>query len=431
MSNQFSNDGGRPTAWTRSQAAGLERADRTVAPIIYPAPSDPFDGWHIWDTWPVRTRDGTIAEIDGNRIIVSLTTEDSLLPGKRHDLAELHYFYSRDGRRWTHGGPVFDDGAYGSRQWAGSALYDDGDLNVFYTASGSRGESELTYTQRIAGAEGGHVTASPDGEGITIVGDWRHEVLLEPDGTFYEREDQSRGMIYTFRDPWFFEDPETGETILLFEANTPVQAGSDRCGGDSVQQEFNGSVGMAVSASGDPMDWELRAPLVDAVCVNQELERPHVAYRNGSYYLFVSSHKHTFAPGIEGFDGLYGFVADDLAGPYRPINGHGLVATNPANAPFQAYSWIAYLHREELLVASFFNYYDYVGESLDGIAALPETEQLRRFGGTLAPTLRIQLDGDRTRILGTLDHGHLPFPSEPLPEPRSSWTGQSGAPDVY
>ncbi|MDR5672965.1 glycoside hydrolase family 68 protein [Halalkaliarchaeum sp. AArc-GB] len=431
MTNQFSHGGGRPSAWCRSQAAGLERVDRTLAPIIYPAPSDPFDGWHIWDTWPVRNRDGTIADIDGYRVIVSLTTADTLLPGKRHDVAELHYFYSSDGRRWTHGGPVFDGGAFGSRQWAGSTLYDDGDLYVFYTATGSRGESELTYTQRIAGAVGGRVTVVPDGDEVTIDGDWRHEVLLEPDGTFYEREDQSRGMIYTFRDPWFFEDPETGETTLLFEANTPVPPESGRCGGDPVQQEFNGSVGMAISESGDPMDWELREPLVDAVCVNQELERPHVAYRNGSYYLFVSSHKHTFAPGIEGFDGLYGFVGDDLRGPYCPLNGHGLVATNPANAPFQAYSWIAYLHREELLVASFFNYYDYVGESLDGIAELPESEQLRRFGGTLAPTLRIQLDGDRTRILGTLDHGHLPLPSESLPELRSFEGRTSRFVDAY
>ncbi|TKX82775.1 glycoside hydrolase family 68 protein, partial [Halorubrum sp. SS5] len=84
----------------------------------------------------------------------------------------------------------------------------------------------------------------------------------EPDGRWYESEDQSRGMIYTFRDPWFFEDPETGETNLLFEANTPVSTDSDRCDGDEARQEFNGSVGVATSHSGDPLEWELEPPLL-------------------------------------------------------------------------------------------------------------------------------------------------------------------------
>lgn len=135
----------------------------------------------------------------------------------------------------------------------------------------------------------------------------------------------------------------------------------------------------------------------------------------GRYYLFVSSHTHTFAPGLAGFDGLYGFVADSLYGEYRPLNDTGLVVTNPANAPFQSYSWLAFSHRDELLVSSFFNYYDYDRPSIDDVALLPETEQMRRFGGTLAPTLRLTVDGDRTQVQGKLGHGHLPLGSEGLP----------------
>jgi levansucrase len=137
--------------------------------------------------------------------------------------------------------------------------------------------------------------------------------------------------------------------------------------------------------------------------------------RDGSYYLFVSSHEHTFAPGLEGYDALYGFVAESLRGEYKPLNGSGLVATNPASAPFQTYSWLAYPHDEEILVSSFFNYYDLRGLSLDDVAGLPHVEQQRRFGGTLAPTLRIELDGAETRILGALEHGHLPLKREALP----------------
>jgi len=402
------------SAWARTHADGLRRADKTTAPIIYP-PTEPIDrDLHLWDTWLLRTRDGSIAEIDGYRVIFALTAPSHLLPGKRHDVATIRYFYSRDGREWTTGGEVFaGSDPLGSRQWAGSAMYDTDSetLYAYYTAAGHRDEAELSYSQRLAVGAGG--TVETDEEGFEISGPWEHRVLLEADGEQYETAAQSRGMIYTFRDPWFFED-ETG-TYLLFEANTPVPPESTACGGDADQQAFNGAIGIATSPTGDPTAFERCPPILTAVCVNQELERPHLVVRDDRVYLFVSSHQHTFAPGIDGFDALYGFVSDSVFGPYEPLNGTGLVATNPANAPFQAYSWLVYDHGDELLVNSFFNYYDFDRPTLDDVAALPESEQQRRFGGTPAPTLRLGLSDTETRILGSLDHGHLPLPREPLP----------------
>jgi len=76
---------------------------------------------------------------------------------------------------------------------------------------------------------------------------------------------------------------------------------------------------------------------------------------------------------------------------------------------------MAFAHDEEVLVQSFLNYYDFAGDSLDAIADLPEAEQRERFGGTLAPTLRLALDGDSTRLRGTLDAWRIPTPDEPLP----------------
>jgi len=408
--------GGDWPQWTREQAAGVRRSPDNVTPVIEPPEVDPASEVHVWDTWLLRDRYGRLATVDGWRVLFSLTAPAGMLPGKRHDVAEIRYFYSADGREWHNGGVVFREGALGQRQWAGSALYRDGDIYLFYTAAGDENAAELTYSQRIVAGHGGRIEASP--HGVTIEGPWRHEVLLEPDGEWYETEEQSRGMIYTFRDPWFFTDPATGETTLLFEGNVPVPEGSDACGGDPSQQEFNGCVGIATSPSGDPLEWELQPPLVDSVCVNQELERPHIVVRDGRYYLFVSSHMHTFAPGLTGYDALYGFVADSLRGDYRPLNGSGLVVTNPANAPFQAYSWMAFPHREEVLVQSFFNYYDFAGGSLDEIADLPAFEQRRRFGGTLGPTVRLGVEGDRTRVRGTLAHWHIPTPDEALPTPE-------------
>jgi len=119
-------------------------------------------------------------------------------------------------------------------------------------------------------------------------------------------------MIYTFRDPWFYEDPETKRTHLLFEANTPLSP-ADREAIPPDRRPFNGSVGVAVSDSGDPLEWELRSPLLTAPGVNQELERPHVVRQDGRYYLFVSSHMHTFAPGLAGFDApQFGHLESEL-----------------------------------------------------------------------------------------------------------------------
>lgn len=398
--------------WTRDHASRLRRTPDTTAPIIYPPERQVSDEYHLWDTWFLRENDGSLAEVDGYRVAFSLSASSLLLPGKRHDEACIRYFYSTDGREWTYGGPIFTEGeAFGSRQWAGSALLDDGDVYAYYTAAGWRGEPELTYEQRICVGTGG--TIATDEKRLLIDGPWDHSMLLEPDGEHYQTQEQSmrqNGPIYTFRDPWFFEDPETGETYLLFEGNTPIDD-------PNPERTYNGCIGIAHSKTGDPTDWEVLDPLLDGERVNQELERPHIVVQNGRYYLFTPSHQYTFAPGLSGFDALYGFVADSLFGPYEPLNETGLVVVNPENAPFQAYSWLAFGHGDEILVTSFFNYFDLNGLSLDDIAFLPESEQFRRFGGTYAPTLRLQVAGNRTSIWGELEYGRIPLEAEPLAAP--------------
>ena len=403
--------------WTPEETGGIERTASTTAPAAGLPETDPAPDCHVWDTWPLRTRSGEIATVDGWQVVISLTAPADVTPGERHDIAEHRYFVSRDGREWTDGGPVFGDDALGTRQWAGSALYDDGELYFFYTAAGDPDSDGLTDTQRLAVGYGARVDTS-DGE-LSIEGSWNHEILLEPDGEWYETQAQSGEMTYTFRDPWFFEDPETGRTHLLFESNTLAAPGD--CGGEADQQAFNGCVGVAVSPSGDPLEWEFRPPIFDSVCVNQEIERPHVVVHEGRYYLFVSSHVDTFAPGQAGYDALYGFVADSLDGDYRPLNGSGLVVTNPATAPFQAYSWLAIGHGEELLVSGFLNYPGFDGERLDEIAALSGEEQRQRFAGTLTPTLRLAVEDEETRIQGELDHWAFPSAEETLPPLADDW----------
>lgn len=44
---------------------------------------------------------------------------------------------------------------------------------------------------------------------------------------------------------------------------------------------------------------------------------------------------------------------------------------------------------------------------LDEVGSLPPEEQKELFGGTLAPSLKVQLDGTDTRVVAELNDGHF------------------------
>lgn len=90
--------------------------------------------------------------------------------------------------------------------------------------------------------------------------------------------------------------------------------------------------------------------------------------------------------------GFYGMVAEQLCGPWRPLNGTGLVIANPDAEPMQAFSWFA---SAELLVCSFVDHWGLKGRNpAENAFVAAET-----FGATPAPMVRIALGGDTSRIV--------------------------------
>ncbi|GGD15876.1 glycoside hydrolase family 68 protein [Pontibacillus salipaludis] len=386
------------SVWSWEQADKIERTDENTAPQISEEEiKDIAPDLHVWDTWPLRNRDGSVARVNGYKVIFSLTAKkEGVTPSERHGIAKIRYFYSKDGKSWEMGGLAYDpEQALGSRQWAGSAMIDDGKVNLFYTATGRKSNETKTYEQRLAKVSA-DIETNKDGVELTSNGD--HEILLEADGEHYQTLEQSegKGVIYSFRDPWFFQDPKSGEEYLVFEGNSAGTASEQTCqpanyGSESFQQThdapedaklYNGAVGIAKKGE-DLSDWNLQKPILEADCVNQQLERPHFMVKGNQYYLFTITHKFTFAPQITAPDGLYGFTSDSLHGDYKPLNDSGLVIANPENDPLQAYSWVVLPHGE---VSSFVNKYN----TEDG-------EQ--KFGGTLAPTLKLSVHKDETKIV--------------------------------
>lgn len=349
---------GEPSNWTAAHLAELRALPELP---VYGIADRGFgiDGLDLWDQWPVQELDGSVARICGGALWMALSAPADGEPIERHVQARIRLLFDgSDG--WHDLGNALPDGlSPGSREWSGSAVREGERVRLFFTAAGRRGEARTTYEQRLF-----QTNACLDGRRLV---EWSTPAeIVASDGIIYHlarQQDGVPGTIKAFRDPAYFRDPATSQDYLLFAASV----------GDGA---FNGAVGLARARTLD--DWELLPPIIRAEGVSNELERPHMLARDGRYYVFWSTQRSVFAPGIEAPTGLYGMVAERLRGPYAPLNSSGLVAANPAAAPDQAFSWLVL---DDLSVVAFV-------DRLRGATG-------RYFGGHAAPPWQLALDGDR------------------------------------
>jgi levansucrase len=320
--------------------------------------------------------DASVAVVEGVELWMALSAPASGHPEHRHDVARLRLL-ALDGGGWIDLGPVFPDGASpGSREWSGSAIRrEDGTVSVYYTAAGVRGEPQTTYVQRVMEAR---CRLSAEG-GLRLVADGAHREIVCAGSPYLPADEVTgaAGRIRAFRDPGWFCDPADGREYLLIAASVPAGPG------------FKGAVAIAER---DGRSWTLRPPLLYADGINHELERPHVVVHDGRYYLFFCTHAQAFHPPGAAPTGLYGFVAPQLAGPYEPLNGSGLVIANPAAQPEQAYAWIVL---PDLRAVGFV---DYLGPDGGALRHAPAAQARAAFAGTTAPALRLELHGAQSRI---------------------------------
>lgn len=338
----------------------------------------------FWDMWPLQLDSGDVAAVAGGDLWIILSAPREADPNARHDKARMRLLFRKDGG-WQDCGDLLPDGfSPGSREWSGSALLDPagGKVTLFFTAAGRREVAGPSFEQRLFQAEGrlDLSAAAPR------IADWgRLRPSVRNDGSHYADLEVNQGIagrIKGFRDPYWFRDPGDGREYLLFTASKSAQAS---------QSDYDGVVGIAMADPTGEAPYHLLPPLIDADGVSNELERPHVFVRDGLYYLFWSTQNHVFSPnGPQGPTGLYGMVAPTLFGPYRPLNGSGLVLANPAAEPRQAYAWQVL---PSLEILSFVDFWGLGGR--EGSNA----ELADQFGGTIAPFARIAIEGDRTRLL--------------------------------
>ncbi|WP_408590956.1 glycoside hydrolase family 68 protein [Novosphingobium sp.] len=334
-------------------------------------------GLDLWDCWPLAHEDGRTVVHAGRTWWFFLSSPIFPDPVTRHGFARIRLL-SRGADGWRDHGNALPDGLNPStREWAGSAvLHDDGRaVTLFYTVAGRR-DGPFSFEQRLFAVPGTLGPQGPEG--------WQTpEEIIVADGVRYiadrqEIEAPEPGTIKGFRDPAWFRDPATGLAHIVFTASAAWD-----------DNRFNGIVGVA---TWDGTRWALGDPVIEAIGVNNELERPNVHFRDGRYYLFWSTQRHTFNPqAVPGPNGIYGAVADSFSGPWRAINGSGLVAANPATEQTQTYSWWVTGEDE---VWSFVDYW-----GMQGRALADHPELLRaQFGGTAAPVFRLRFAGDAVTV---------------------------------
>ncbi|MFE8048237.1 glycoside hydrolase family 68 protein [Brenneria goodwinii] len=405
----------KPSIWSRADALKVTEDDPTTTqPLVsgdFPVMSDEV---FIWDTMPLRDLDGNIASVNGWSVIFTLTASRNPTDPQyqdengnydiasdwndRHGRAKMYFWYSRTGKDWIMGGRVMADGVSPTtREWAGTPilLNDSGEIDLYYTA--------VTPGATIVKVRGRVVTTE---NAVEMVGFNKVKSLFEADGKMYQTESQN--PYWGFRDPCPFRDPKSHKLYMLFEGNVAGERGSHVVGPDEIgdvppgyedvgnSRYQTGCVGIAVCRDEDGDDWEMLPPLITAVGVNDQTERPHFVFQDGKYYLFTISHKYTYGDGLTGPDGVYGFVSEDLFGPYVPLNGSGLVLGNPSYQPFQTYSHYVMPNG---LVTSFI---DSVPTGDD------DDDDSYRIGGTEAPTVQIKLKGAQTFVVEEFDYGYIP-----------------------
>ncbi|TXC70339.1 glycoside hydrolase family 68 protein [Sphingomonas ginsenosidivorax] len=371
-----STDATRPTHWSAEQARQAAHQPGSALPVITVRDVVPIVVDHdLWDMWQIAYADGRTAYVDGRSWWFFLATPRFDDPEDRHDAARIRLTsHGADGWR-DHGTTFPDDFAPGSREWSGSAVLDEDGvtLTMYFTASGRRGEAR-TFEQRLFETRGRFDSGR--------VGEWSEPVeSIAADGATYLRANQADavdGRIKGFRDPGYFRDPADGAEYLLFSGSAGW-----------VADVHDGVVGAARRAV-EEANWTLVPPLVESIGVNSELERPHIVVHDAQYYLFWSTQRKRFADGIAAPTGLYGMVASSMAGPWRALNGSGLVAGNPAEEPYQAYCWWV---TGELEVISFVDFWGLNGAALDDAGT-----RRAHFGGTAAPWFRLTLQGDVANV---------------------------------
>lgn len=275
------------------------------------------DNW-IWDS--------SVVEYDGVLYRYALSASKEWSRDERHDHAELRLAtFSSDDDVWQDKGIVVqaeEDAAWPNLViWTSNAIVrlTEAGTPEFVLAITGR-NSDDGFIQRIG------IAKSTKGVKFT-----EPKLVLGPDGPSvaergYDVTDLNplKEVIMAWRDPYLFLDPNDGRWHLFFAAKPlhPNPAGPV------------GTVGHAVASDSTLEEWELLEPLHLPQHYHQ-LEVPSVIFRNGEYFLFVSTQNNPLMKtNFEKEAAFRGYRSDSITGKWKSIyEGSDLVHDHKIYAP--------------------------------------------------------------------------------------------------
>ena len=394
-----------------------------------------YDEWgnlidlDVWDSWPLQNADGTVANYHGYNIVFALAGDP-----KRGWDTHIYLFYQKIGDTsidsWKNAGRVFKDSdkfipndpilKNQAEEWSGSAtLTSNGKVRLFYTDrdswspdSGHYGKQTIT-TAQVNLSELASDTLKIDGvEDLKSIFDGGDGTIYQNVQQFIDEGANLSGDNHTLRDPHYVED--NGHKYLVFEANTGTEDGyqGDNSlynkvyyGGSQVffrQEESkllqspkkhdaslaNGALGI-IELSDDYTLKKVMKPLIASNTVTDEIERANVFKMDGKWYLFTDSRGAKMTIDGIGAKDVYmlGFVSDSLTGPYRPLNGSGLVLNmnlDPADLTF-TYSHFAVPQTE--------------GNNVVITSYMTNRGLYTDHHSTFAPSFLLNIKGDKTSVV--------------------------------
>jgi levansucrase len=373
--------------WLGAHISKIDVANLTCPPVFEAGDVVHLDpSLTLWDIWPVQLDNGDVAQIEPGSLWVMLCAPRQPDPDERHNQARMRLLLRQNGA-WVDCGNLLPDGfSPGSREWSGSTRLNltTGEVTLWFTAAGRRGEAKVDFEQRLFHARGTLDMSGP----TPRVTDWHGltQAVINP-GDIYADLATTQGQlgaIKGFRDPYWFRDPKDGQGYILFTGSRSPETS---------KSSYDGVIGLAKAEDHNGhLRFVLHAPLLDAHGLASELERPHMFVRDGLYYLFWSTQAHIFEPtGPIGPTGLYGMVGPTMFGPFEPLNGSSLVLANPTCESRQAYAWQVVPDGE---IVSFVDFWGLKGREPKNDPALKQAQ----FGGSIAPSTFIDLSGSMTAI---------------------------------